>query len=75
MVFPYLYIYITLATREGSGETTQLRSLIRDCTGCAHNNGSDQRRSSDKAYIFLVDMITKPKFSNCRNIFKIGLFR
>ena len=23
----------------------------------------------------LVDMITKPKFSNCPNIFKIGLFR
>ena len=23
----------------------------------------------------LVDMITKPKFSNCPNVFKIGLFR
>ena len=23
----------------------------------------------------LVDMITKPKFSNCPNIFKIGVFR
>ena len=23
----------------------------------------------------LVDMITKPKFSNCPNIFKVGLFR
>ena len=23
----------------------------------------------------LVDMITKPKFSNCPNFFKIGLFR
>ena len=23
---------------------------------------------------FLVDMITKPKFSNCPNVFKIGLF-
>ena len=23
----------------------------------------------------LVDMITKPKFSNCPNIFKIGLLR
>ena len=23
----------------------------------------------------LVDMITKPKFSNCYNVFKIGLFR
>ena len=23
----------------------------------------------------LVDMITKPKFSNCHNVFKIGLFR
>ena len=23
----------------------------------------------------LVDMITRPKFSNCPNIFKIGLFR
>ena len=23
----------------------------------------------------LVDMITKPKFSNCTNVFKIGLLR
>ena len=23
----------------------------------------------------LVDMITKPKFSNCPNVFKIGLLR
>ena len=23
----------------------------------------------------LVDMITKPKFSNCPNVFKIGLIR
>ena len=23
----------------------------------------------------LVDMITKPKFSNCPNVFKIGLFQ
>ena len=23
----------------------------------------------------LVDMITKPKFSNCRNVFKIGQLR
>ena len=33
------------------------------------------RSSSDKAYIFLVDKITKPKFSNCPNVFEIGLFR
>ena len=38
----YIYIYISLATREGSGETAQSRSIIRDCTVCAHNNGSGQ---------------------------------
>ena len=28
-----------------------------------------------KRIFSLVDMITKPKFSNCPNVFKIGLFR
>ena len=33
-----------------------------------------KRSSSDKAYISLVDMITKAKFSNSPNDFKIRLF-
>ena len=36
---------------------------------------NQQRSSSDKAYISLVDMITRSKFSNRPNVFKIGLFR
>ena len=38
-------------------------------------NSFDEGALVIRRIFFLVDMITKPKFSNCHYVFKIGLFR
>ena len=47
-------------------------------TRCVHDSMNKPKVKGDlsiRRIFSLVDMITKPKFSNCSNIFKIGLFR
>ena len=41
----------------------------------AHGHVAYQGALAIRRIFSLVDMITKPKFSNCPNVFKIGLFR
>ena len=39
------------------------------------HNSFDKGALAIRRIFSLVDMITKPKFSNCPNVLKIGLFR
>ena len=57
---------ITEKLLTGSKESNQTKqSLVINCKGAL----------AIRRIFSLVDMITRPKFSNCPNVFKIGLFR
>ena len=50
----------------------RINSILPQCK----KEGNDQKGALAIRRIFsLVDMITKPNFSNCHKVFKIGLFR
>ena len=41
----------------------------------SHSTKGEEGALAIRRMFSLVGMITKPKFSNCPNVFKIGLFR
>ena len=50
--------------------------FISQCTSVPYlESGLCKGALAIRRIFSLVDMITKPKFSNCPNVFKIGLFR
>ena len=62
---------VALAYSADPDQTPQEQSLSR-FTVCMQNV---KGALAIRRIFSLDDMITKPKFSNCPNVFKIGLFR
>ena len=48
---------------------------VRDASDILNKDKNNKGALAIRRIFSLVDMITKPKFSNCPNVFKIGLFR
>ena len=48
---------------------------VKNCLVICHLNNEWKGALAIRRIFSLVDMITKTKFSNCPNVFKIGLFR
>ena len=69
---------IAYASSGGSDELDHPRKIASALTAHIHNEGAWRGCEGALAIrrIFsLVDMIKKPKLSNCPNVFEIGLFR
>ena len=56
------------------GRRSRLKNFNLTVMAVVVDSGSNQGALAIRRIFSLVDMFTKPKFSNCPNVFKIGLF-
>ena len=64
-------MYLSLYVRVGGESTPYIQIQLRGTSANSIGKGA----LAIRRIFSLVDVITKPKFSNCPNIFTIGLFR